>query len=239
MSLQREEQRLPRRTARRSGNASYFPAMESTKDHRAGKDSISIHSVQGSRYWERKTADAPRERATRRPGVNDAVLSSRTQPHPMPPIASYGRSFSYPQWSVPRAYGVCISSFSARNKGGAYHSARSGLTSMQAGSRMARQLQAIARSSPKSKRNKAHRRRQRRRSDPTPGRPELSLAAFVRSKRGKAHRRRQRRRSDPTPRQASRSNAASRRLWRKPGYDITLPSDMDLPSTIIRSFSVR
>ena len=78
----------------------------------------------------------------------------------------------------------------------------------------ARQLQITARSSPKSEQNKAHRRRQRRRSDP-PVYPKFSLAAFVRSKRGKAHRRRQRRRSDPTPRQASRSNAASRRLWRK------------------------
>ena len=45
-------------------------------------------------------------------------------PLPMPPIAIGERTFSYPQWSMPKAFGDCNRSFSARAKNGAYHSTR-------------------------------------------------------------------------------------------------------------------
>ena len=53
-----------------------------------------------------------------------AVLPSRTQPISMPPIASYKRTLSYAQWSVPYAFGDCNRTFSARVAGGTYHSSR-------------------------------------------------------------------------------------------------------------------
>ena len=90
------------------------------------------------KYVRERTAFPSARRTARRNGSADRSYPERTYvplalpqmslssppgapPLPMPPLASYERTFSYPQWSLRGAYGNCTRPLTSRTKGGAYH----------------------------------------------------------------------------------------------------------------------